>query len=391
MIIGIDASRAFFKERTGIEEYSYQVIKHLIDKLKNHQVVLYVRKGQNLKLINKILPDSWKIKIIRWPYLWTQIGLSLEMLFNPVDVLFIPAHTVPLIHPNNTVVTIHGLEYEFCPQAYSFWARVYMRWAIRNSCRWAKKIIAVSNNTKKDLIKLYRVPENKIKVVYEGYNADAKFQINSKLSIQNLKPHLFFVGRLEERKNIVGIIKSFEILKEQYKLPHKLVLAGSYGYGQERIQESINNSNFRKDIVLPGYISEKDKWELFRSADVFLFPTFYEGFGLPVLEAQSAGVPVVAGNNSSIPEVANCCHSERSDSEVKESNKNQSRYFGCILDDKCSAVLVNPNNAEEIADAVYRIISDKNFRDNMIKKGYENIKRFSWEKCAEEIAKILID
>ena len=90
------------------------------------------------------------------------------MLFHPVDVLFVPAHTVPLIHPKNTIVTIHGLEYEFCPKAYSFWQRTYMRWVIRNSCRWAKKIIAVSENTKKDLMQLYKVPEEKIKVVYEG-------------------------------------------------------------------------------------------------------------------------------------------------------------------------------------------------------------------------------
>jgi len=373
MLIGIDASRAFLKQRTGVEEYSYQVIKHLMDKLQEHQVVLYVRKNQNVNIKNQ--NDNVKIKIIKLPFLWTQIGLSLEILFHPVDTLFVPAHTVPIIHPKNTIVTIHGLEYEFCPEAYSFWDRLYMRWSIRNSCQWAKTVIAVSENTKQDLMKLYKVPADKIEVIYEGYDnqvQSSKFKVQS----ENNK-YLLFIGRLEERKNIVGIIKAFEILKEQYKLPHKLVLAGSFGYGKEKIEASIEDSNFRKDIILSGYVSDEEKWELFKNADVFLFPTFYEGFGIPILEAQSVGVPVVCSNNSSISEVV----SPRA--ELLEFQELGSRI------PEYSAILVDPNNAEQIADAAYKLISDKTLRDDIIKKGYENVKRFSWEKCAEEIVKIL--
>ena len=162
MIIGIDASRAFLKDRTGIEEYSYQVIRHLTHEIENDQVVLYIRKNQK---VDFGIPKTWKIKTIHFYYLWTQIGLSLEMFFHPVEVLFIPAHTVPCIHPANTIVTVHGLEYEFCSEAYSFLEIIYMRCSIKNSCRWAKTIIAVSENTKKDLIKLYKAPEEKIKVI----------------------------------------------------------------------------------------------------------------------------------------------------------------------------------------------------------------------------------
>jgi glycosyltransferase involved in cell wall biosynthesis len=358
MIIGIDGSRAFLKQRTGIEEYSYQVIKHLVNDLSKHEIILYLRKNQT---VDFYLPENWKIKIIRWPYLWTQIGLSLEMLFSPVEVLFVPAHTVPFFHPRNTIVVIHGLEYEFCPRAYSFWARLYMRWSIKNSCRWAKTIIAVSNNTKIDLEKLYGVPAEKIKVVYEGY--DNQVQISSaaagKAQSENTK-YLLFIGRLEERKNIVGVIKAFEILKEQYKIPHKLVLAGNFGYGKDKIVAEIRNNNYAKDINLPGYITDEEKWEYLKNADVFLFPTFYEGFGIPILEAQSVGAPVVAGNNSSSKEIA-----------------------------ENSAILVDPNNVEQIADAAHKLISDKVLRDDIIKKGYENVKQFSWEKCADEIAKVL--
>ena len=190
MTIGIDASRAFVKTKTGIEEYSYRVIKHLRDCLSDEpsfakasagkQVILYCNPAINIRPDFK-LPASWKIKYLRAPIFWTQARLSLEMLFHPVDVLFVPAHTVPLIHPKNTVVTILGLEYEFCPKAYSLFERLYMRWSIRKSCQWAKRIVAVSENTKKDLVRLYKVPEEKVQVVHEGIPPKARlFPFSSK-------------------------------------------------------------------------------------------------------------------------------------------------------------------------------------------------------------------
>ena len=366
MLIGIDASRAFLKDRTGIEEYSYQVIRNLVNKLDGHLVFLYVRKDQK---IDFEIPKSWKVKIIKWPRFWTQFGLSLEMFLHPVDALFIPAHTVPCVHPVNTIVTIHGLEYEFCPEAYSFWERLYMRSSIKKSCQWASSIIAVSENTKKDLMKLYKAPEEKIEVIYEGYsqstvNSQQSTNTSNKnddhLLMTDDKPYLLFIGRLEERKNVVGIIKSFEILKERYKIPHKLVLAGKPGFGYEKIKNEIVNVNCVKDIIETGFVSAEEKNYLVNNAAVFVFPTLYEGFGLPILEAQNAGVPVVASIEASIPEVAGD-----------------------------SALLVDPKNAEEIADAVYKIISDENIKKDLVQKGLENIKRFSWEKCGKEIAEIL--
>lgn len=354
MRIGIDASRAFIKNRTGIEEYSYQVIKHLVNEVENNQVVLYLRAGQE---IDFALPKNWKTKTIKWPRFWTQAGLSLEMLLHPVDVLFVPAHTIPFIHPQKTVVTIHGLEYEFCGEAYSFWERTYMRCSIKNSCKWANKIIAVSKNTKNDLINLYKVSADKIDVIYNGFSKDYRLDENFQT---DYKPYLFFVSRLEERKNVANIVRAFEILKEQYKIPHKLLLGGKPGFGYEKIKNVIENVNSRKYIVELGYVSEEEKWNLLKHADIFLFPTFYEGFGLPAIEAQSVGTPVVTSNNSSIREVANG-----------------------------SALLVDPNNAEEIADATYKILSDEKTKQDLVQKGLENVKRFDWSKCASQIAALL--
>jgi len=365
MIIGIDASRAFLKNRTGIEEYSYRVIKGLTNYLQKEQVILYVRKNQK---VDFGLPKNWNIKTIHCPRLWTQIGLAWEMLRRPADVLFVPAHTVPFIHPKKTIVTIHGLEYEFVPQGYSRWAQFYMRWTISKSCQWASKIIAVSENTKKDLMKLYKVPEKKIEVIYEGYDNNFQLPIFNLQSIFNDKnvnfqtdtKYLLFVGRIEERKNISNIVKAFEILKEKYQLLHKLILIGRPGHNYENIKLQISNSEYKEDIIEPGFITDEEKFELMKKADVFVFPTLYEGFGIPILEAQSVGCPVVAGNNSSIPEVA-----------------------------KESALLVDSRNPQEIAEAVHKLLSDKAFNNGIIEKGLENVKRFSWDGCAQKIFEIL--
>ncbi|MCA9364619.1 MAG: glycosyltransferase family 4 protein [Candidatus Moranbacteria bacterium] len=370
MKIGIDASRAFIQDRTGIEEYAYQVIKNMEGVLADDDVRLYIR-GQQQEVIKKInFPERWEVRTLKARRLWTLGRLSIEMGIHSIDALFIPSHVVPPIRPKNTTVTIHGLEYEKCPEAYRPWERFYMRQAITHACKWAKKIIAVSQNTKKDLIKIYKVPEEKITVIYEGY--ETKWALNEKetLSIKrNLfrkfaidtdKPYYFFVGRIEKRKNIETIVKAFNICKKLYRIPHVLVLAGAPGHGFQEIQKVITDSPFKSEIVQVGFVSAKEKEALFKEADVFVFPTIYEGFGLPILEAQSVGVPVITSNRSSMPEVAGK-----------------------------GALLVNPQDEKTIARTMHMLVAEQETRKKMVHKGRKNIERFSWKKCAKEIADVV--
>ncbi len=199
-----------------------------------------------------------------------------------------------------------------------------------------------------------------------------------KSKIQNQK-FLLFVGRIEERKNIANIIKAFEILKDKYNIPHGLVLAGKPGHNYENIKFQILNSKFKEEIQELGFVSEDEKWELLKKADVFIFPTLYEGFGIPILEAQSVGCPVVASNNSSILEVTSC-HSGL-DSESSEKGR---AHF-----DTCSALLIDPSNSIEIAEKIFAIFSNEEREKDLIEKGLENVKRFNWDKCAMEISVIL--
>ncbi|TXI34118.1 MAG: glycosyltransferase family 1 protein [Candidatus Moraniibacteriota bacterium] len=369
-VIGIDASRAFLKRRTGIEEYSYQVIKHLRDTLSSDaQIVLYVRKKfsfvegrlqMSIPEIDFELPRNWTVRALWAPRFWTQLALSLEMLWRAPDVLFVPAHTVPIIHPKKTVVTIHGLEYEFCPGAYSLWERIYMHYSIKFSCRVASTVICVSENTKRDVMALYRVAEEKIAVISEGYEQTRSMNQEAGNMSEKKKPYLLFIGRLEERKNIVRIVEAFELLKEKYQIPHKLVLVGKAGFRYERIRDYIQHSAFNIHIRELGYVTEEEKWELLRNADVFLFPTLYEGFGIPVLEAQSVRVPVVTSNTSSLPEVAGE-----------------------------GAVLVDPTSVESIAEGVQRLLSDQGLRSGIIEKATHNVSRYSWARCAREVGRLL--
>jgi glycosyltransferase involved in cell wall biosynthesis len=356
MKIGIDASRAFVKDKTGIEEYSYQIIKYLRKHLKNQQVILYTRLGGDEQLDFK-LPKNWQVKILPWKYIWTQGALSLELLLNPVDVLFVPAHTLPFIHPEKSIVTVHGLEYELSPESYSFYSRLFHRFFIKKSCKWASEIISVSKNTKRDLENMYKVPATKIKIIPNGFDKQDKDEIKK---LKKDKKFLFFIGRLEERKNIIGIIKAFEILKEKYNYQGQLLLAGREGHGYDEIERTINNSKFKKDIKLAGFLGDVKKWQLLKSADIFMFPSHSEGFGIPIVEAQSMGTPVITSDKDPMSDTAG---------------------------DK--RVLVDPKKPTQIAKIANKILQDKILRNNITEQGIKNTKRFSWEKTSEEIGKIL--
>ena len=362
--IAIDASRAFLHERTGIEEYSYQIIKHLRITLLEERVILFLRRGTK-ENIDFTLPKNWVVKELWSPRLWTYVRLSLAILIHRPEYLFVPGHIVPPIHPKKTTVVIHGLEYEMHPASYSRYERFSMRRGIKNSCRWARNIVCVSNNTKKDLIRLYDIDQEKIRVAYEGVNRapDEKMDLSQEtLAKYNLndKEYFIFVGRLEERKNISRILNAFEILKKHFLVPHKLVLAGKGGYGWDRISKEIAEHPFTHDIVLTGFVSTEEKFSLLRHASICLFPTLYEGFGLPILEAQQLSVPVITSNNSSLKEIA--------------------------LD---SALLVDPYVAADIAEKINLLVTNEQLRARIIQKGLENCNRFTWERSAQLVTKMI--
>ena len=303
MQIGFDGSRIAKQFLTGTEHYSIEILKALSKIDYKNQYIIYSPKPIEEK-IGK-LPKNFSYKIMPFPKLWTQIRLSWEMLTNAKpDILFVPSHTIPLIHPKKTITVIHDLGFKHFPHLYNNMDLKYQEFGLNMAVKNASHIIAVSENTKKDIVKFCRVHPAKISVIYHGYNQNIykplskdeiqrkeKLQEKSLFQSKTLKysPYIFFVGRLEEKKNILGLIKTYAFLRREPKIKHCLVLAGNPGYGYERINELKNllPENIRRDIIELGYVEDRELAIWMKNADVFFFPSYFEGFGLPIVEAMA--------------------------------------------------------------------------------------------------------
>jgi glycosyltransferase involved in cell wall biosynthesis len=378
MLLGIDASRANREQRTGVESYSYYIIEYLKKIIpQNIKVVLYSDKELTGDL--SYLPRNWSSKILRWPpkRLWTQARLSFEMLTNPPDILFIPAHVFPLIHPKKTVMMVHDVAAYRFPQAYNFFENWYSLWSARTAVKKLWRVLTPSQFTKKEILNMLGLNHecsmaNKIFAVHHGYDENLfrkiydtqhMYDVLNKYGLK--RPYVLSVGRFEEKKNTKNIINAFNLLSESFEFANlKLVLIGKPGYGYGDVQEIIRQSDKKKIIILggSGWVDRADLPYILNSAEVFVFPSIYEGFGLPVLEAMACGVPVLASKGGAEAEIGGVC-----------------------------AKYVNPSNINEIAESMRELLLNKELRNNLIQKGFENVKNYSWKNSAEQTAKIFFE
>lgn len=362
MLIGIDASKVAKQFKTGTETYSLEIIKALARIDYKNQYLLYTPKSLQDKLPN--LPDNFKEKILPWGKFWTQMRLSYEMARKKPDIFFIPAHTLPLVFPEKTVVTLHDLGFKHFPELYSPTDIFYHNWAMNHAVKHAHHILVDATFTKNDLVSHYTLDPQKISVVPLGYDRETFFPLKTqKRSVdQRKKPYIFYVGRLEEKKNIAGMIKAYGILRKEKKLDHQFILAGRPGFGYEKIQAEIANlpKEVQKDVVELGYVDQKTYIDYLKNAEVLFFCTFFEGFGLPVVEAMACGIPVISSNRTSIPEITGK-----------------------------AAVLVDPEKPFEMAVALSRVLNNVGLKKALISKGLVRASLYSWEKTAQKTLDIL--
>ena len=356
MKIGIDTSRVTKEHLTGTEYYSIELIKSFARLNETDQFLLYAPKDPRPNL--GYLPNNFQTKIMPFPKLWSQVRLSFEMMTKKPDVLFVPSHLVPIIHPKNTVVTIHDLGFKHFPELYPAKELIYHNWGMNFSVRHAKKIIAVSEYTKKDLLQTYNLDPTKIEVVWSGVDLD-RFKPDDKIK---KKPYILYIGRLEEKKNIINMIRAYAFLRKEAQTTHQLVLAGSPGFGYENILREIESlpKEIQKDIIQPGYISESDYIKKLREADIFLFCTNFEGFGFPIIEAMAVGTPVITSNVTSMPEIAGN-----------------------------AALLVNPKNPVQIGAALSKLIHSDSLKKSLILKGRVRSRIFSWDRAGQKTLEII--
>jgi glycosyltransferase involved in cell wall biosynthesis len=364
MKIGIEAERANYPHKTGVEHYAKQVILQLAELDSQNQYILYLRtKPQDWFLK---LPKNFTIKIlgygpIPFPYLWTQIRLSFEMLFFAPDVLFIPAASLPLIHPKKSVITVHDVAWRLYPETFKILKRWYLEYTAWFACRFANTIIAVSSATKDDLVKFYKVDEDKIEIVYHGYTPGQSNESNQGSEIIQKLPdkYIVYLGTIQPRKNVIGLIDAFTQLKLDHpELPHKLVIAGGMGWKTEQTLEKIKSNS---DVIYLGHIADEDRWPMLKRASLYVLPSFYEGFGMPILEAFQMHTPVATSNISSMPEVAGD-----------------------------AAIYFDPNNISDIKRAMQSVLFDSSLADSLRSKGEQRLKLFSWHNCGQGTLNVLI-
>lgn len=358
MIIGIDASKTTSKQKTGIDNTAYQIILHLRKIDKNNTYYLYTNKPLEKELLN----SNFHQKLIPFPRLWNKFRLPLALLKDKPDKYLALTNGVPPISPKDSIILIHDLAFKFFPKAYSKVELTLQESAINTAVNKAKCIIFTSEANKADFLKFYKYPENQIRVARLGFNSELYKKIPSpKNCLDFNSPFFLFVGRLEARKNVSGLLKAFELFKEKNKTDHKLVLVGKKGYGSEEIDEIIRESKTLTDnVIVPGYITDKQLANLYNLAEAFVFPSLYEGFGLPILEAFACGTPVMTSDIPTLREVASDC-----------------------------VVYVNPLDVNSIAKGLLKISSDLQLQKALEKKGFHQLSKFSWEKTAEAFLDIL--
>lgn len=364
MVIGIDASRAFVENPAGPEYYSLNIIQNIAKLDQSNTFVLYLREGQK---VNFKLPQNFSLKYIRLPYLWTQIGLAFETIFHSPDALFISAHTVPvmlrLLKPSvKTVVTIHGLEGKYLPQSGNYFAHIYRNWSISAAVRFSDGLIAVSRNTMADVINTYHIPSNKIKLIYEGVDYERfskpNFQFLKVKARYNLpNRYLLFVGTVQPRKNLIRLIKAVARIPRLH-----LVIAGKLGWLYEDILVAPKRYGVFDRVHFIGRVDDIDLPAIYHLSSAFILPSETEGFGLPVLEAQAAGRPVIVSKTGALPEVAGN-----------------------------GAIFINPFSVTSIEKGILKVFQNRLKRVSIIRKGRQNAKKFKWSYAASSTLNFLKD
>jgi glycosyltransferase involved in cell wall biosynthesis len=382
LVIGVDASRALRPRRTGTERYAWEILHHLLrlPAAAVHCWRLYLDASPDPQTTAMLMPPGVQVELCVLPArrLWTHRTLAHELHRRPPDLLFVPSHVAPWAwSPDRlppTVVTIHDLGYLYFPETHTRSQRLYLEWSTRWSATVATALIAVSQGTARDLHNRYGVPSGKIRVVHEAAAPlihPAQDEITAVRARYGLvRPYALYVGTIQPRKNLARLITAYEQLCASHEVAWDLVLAGGEGWLSAPILAQARQSPYTAHIHLPGYVPDAELPALLAGACFFCLPSLYEGFGLPVLEAQQLGVPVIAsdssadssaGNNSALPEIAGE-----------------------------AALLVDPTNVEAIAQAMLTLSQDEALRQRLIAAGYANVQRFSWEKAAEETLAVLV-
>ncbi|MGD0352431.1 MAG: glycosyltransferase family 1 protein [Dehalococcoidia bacterium] len=370
MHIIVDAS-PLGEKPTGVQTYVLNILKLLasIDRTNNYTI----QGTQFSKIELGIESNKFRIekiprpKILRLIWrLWHRIGFDVQLSLGKPDLFLSTDVALPLYCPSPAIAIVYDIIPLIVEGTYPWYARAIFEKYISHTVKNADAIVAISQSTRNDLIHRLGAKPEKIHVIYPGYD-DSVFKpevqpnkVKSTMRKFNI-PHkyILYAGTLQTNKNIPRLIEAFALLKKERRLPHKLVMVGKKSFGHEAVSRAIDKFAIHDEVILAGYVQHEELPLLMNGADVFVFPSLHEGFGIPPLEAMACGTPVITSNASSLPEAVGD-----------------------------AGILVDPYNIQEIAEAMYRVISDSNLREQMRRKGLERARLFSWHKAAKEMLRL---
>lgn len=376
MNIGIDIRSLMTSERTGVAEYTFELLNALFAEQSEHQFFLFYNAHKDLdahipewKLDNvHVIKKQWPNKVLNASmrlFGWPKIDelIQKESGIEKLDYFFSPnLNFIALSDKTKHILTIHDLSFELFPDCYSkkrqWWHRFIEP---KKKCEEASMILCPSENTKQDVVRLYGVDESKVHTIYPGLSSEFHKTGVSQEDVRakyNLPKHfILFLGTLEPRKNIVGSIDAFLSREKVVDVGYEFIIAGPKGWHYEEILSKIDEA---KQVRYIGYVDAAEKKALYELADLFVFPSLYEGFGFPVLEALAAGTPVVTSNRSSLPEVA-----------------------------KDAAYLVDPTDIHDIGLGIERMLDEERLCERMKQRSAWQAEMYTWKQAAETFLKLL--
>lgn len=352
-------------EKGGIGVYTNNLLRELFKIDKSNQYILLYKDTKSIGKFSGY-PNVQEMAIkMPTKLLWDQIAVPWIVVTEKLDLIFNPKLSVPLFVRCKTVFVFHGAEQFAHPEIFRFYDRIYFTLTMPFFCKKASIIISTTEKGIKDIGYYLRVNTSKIKPIHHGLNKQFLNIDKSKSSLENIiskynlpNKYILFVGGLTPLKNIGRLLQAFQKLKK--RLPgYKLVIIGFKRWKYKKEIELIKTLELENDVIFAGWVQDEDMPALYGLADVLAFPSLYEGFGIPLLEAMACGCPIVTSNTGGLPEVAGE-----------------------------AAVFVNPYDVEDIANAMFNIINDNSLRQHLIGRGYKQVKKFSWEKCASEVLEV---
>lgn len=361
MIIGVDGNEANVDKQVGVSVYTFELLKEFKKQANDKMRFNIFLKNPPLSHMQKE-SDFFKYSVVSGKFMWSRIFLPFHLRFKSnIDVFFAPAHYSPAFLNKPLVVTIHDLSYFYYPDEFLKKDLYKLKNWTKKSIEKAEKIICVSKTTKKDVEKFYGKKDN-VEVIYNGYkNRVEKNKSEDILKKNNLKKdkYLLYVGTLQPRKNIQTLIESFAQFSKENN-DFKLVIAGKKGWLFNSIFQKVIDYKLEDKVVFTDYVTDGDLIILYKNAFCFIMPSFYEGFGIPLLEAMQYKCPVISSQKSSLPEIGG---------------------------DAC--LYFNPESIGDLTDKIIMLKKDKNLKKNLISAGSLRVRDFSWKKCSKETLDVI--